>query len=36
VLAAVSGGRPVVVAGEWTAEGLRPLTVWHGDTAVPL
>jgi len=36
VLAAVSGGRPVVVAGEWTADGLRPLTVWHGDEAVPL
>jgi len=36
VLAAVSGGRPVVVAGEWTAEGLRPLTVWHGETAVRL
>lgn len=34
VLASVSGGRPVVVAGEWTAEGLRPLTVWHGEQAV--
>jgi hypothetical protein len=36
VLAAVSGGRPVVVAGEWTADGLRPLTVWHGNEAVRL
>ena len=36
VLAAVSGGRPVLVAGEWTADGLRPLTVWHGDEAVRL
>jgi hypothetical protein len=34
VLAAVSGGEPVVVAGEWSAEGLRPSTVWHGDVAV--
>jgi hypothetical protein len=34
VLAAVSGGRPVTIAGEWTAGGLRPLTVWHGDQAV--
>jgi hypothetical protein len=36
VLAAVAGGRPVVVAGEWSIDGLRPLTVWHGDRAVPL
>jgi hypothetical protein len=36
VLAAVSGGHSVLVAGEWTAEGLRPLTVWHGARAVPL
>jgi hypothetical protein len=36
VLAAVAGGRPAVLAGEWTAEGFRPLTVWHGDRAVRL
>jgi hypothetical protein len=36
VLAAVSGGEPVVVAGEFSANGLRPLTVWHGDRAVRL
>jgi hypothetical protein len=36
VLAAVSGGAPVTIAGEWSAEGFRPLTVWHGETAVPL
>jgi hypothetical protein len=36
VLAAVAGGRPVTVAGEWTEAGLRPLTVWHGDSAVQL
>ena len=36
VLAAVAGGRPVVVAGEFSADGLRPLTVWHHDQAVPL
>lgn len=35
-LLAISGGGPVTVAGEWSAGGLRPLTVWHGDTAVPL
>jgi hypothetical protein len=35
-LVAVSGGRPVTVAGEWTDGGLRPLTVWHGDQAVAL
>lgn len=34
MLAAVSGGEPVVVAGEWSADGLRPSTVWHGDIAV--
>lgn len=27
-LLAVSGGRPVTVAAEWTPRGLRPLTVW--------
>jgi hypothetical protein len=36
VLAAVAGGEPALIAGEWTAEGLRPLTVWHGDQAVRL
>jgi hypothetical protein len=35
-LVAVSGGRPVTVAGEWADDGLRPLTVWHGDQAVAL
>ncbi len=34
VLAAVAGGRPVRLAGEWSADGFRPLTVWHGDRAV--
>ncbi|HKC28717.1 MAG TPA: SWIM zinc finger family protein [Jatrophihabitans sp.] len=36
LLAAVSAGRPVVVAGEWSADGFRPLTVWHDEMAVPL
>jgi hypothetical protein len=36
VLAAVSGGEPVIVAGEWSADGFRPVTVWHGTAAVPL
>ncbi|HUA31843.1 MAG TPA: SWIM zinc finger family protein [Streptosporangiaceae bacterium] len=35
-LLAVSGGHPVTVAGEWSPAGLIPLTVWHGDQAVPL
>lgn len=39
-LLAVSGGHPVTVAGEWHGahdrERLAPLTVWHGDEAVPL
>jgi hypothetical protein len=35
-LLAVSGGRPVTVAGEWHPDGLLPLTVWHGDRAVAL
>lgn len=35
-LAAVSGGRRVVVAGEWSAAGLRPLTVWTADRMVRL
>ncbi|MEO3885870.1 SWIM zinc finger family protein [Nonomuraea sp. B5E05] len=30
-LIAVSGGRPVTVAVEWTPQGLRPLTTWDGD-----
>lgn len=36
VLLAVSGGEPVVVAGEWSADGFRPATVWHRAAAVPL
>jgi hypothetical protein len=36
LLLAVSGGAPVTVAGEWSAEGLRPLTAWHAGTAVIL
>jgi hypothetical protein len=35
-LLAVSGGKPVTVAGEWHGERLLPLTVWHRDEAVPL
>lgn len=35
-LLAVSGGHPVTVAGEWDGRELLPLTVWHGDQAVPL
>jgi hypothetical protein len=35
-LLAVSGGHPVTMAGEWSPAGLTPLTVWHGNRAVPL
>lgn len=36
-LIAVSGGRPLTVATEWTPQGLRPLTTWDDDgTAVIL
>jgi SWIM zinc finger len=35
-LVAAAGGRPVTVAGEWTAAGLRPLSVWLGDRLVGL
>ena len=36
-LIAVSGGRPVTVAVEWTPYGLRPLSAWDAEgTAVPL
>jgi hypothetical protein len=35
-LLAVSGGRPVTVAGEWRPDGLLPLTVWLDDQAVAL
>jgi hypothetical protein len=35
-LLAVSGGHPVIVAGEWHPDGLLPLTVWHRDRAVTL
>ena len=35
-LLAVSAGTPVTVAGEWTPDGLLPLTVWHHNQAVRL
>jgi hypothetical protein len=35
-LLAVSAGAPVTVACEWSGAGLRPLTCWDGDRAVPL
>jgi hypothetical protein len=35
-LLAVSAGAPVTVAGEWTPDGLLPLTVWHHNQAVRL
>ncbi len=30
-LLAVSGGRPLTVAGEWTPDGLLPLSAWHEE-----
>jgi SWIM zinc finger len=35
-LLAVSGGHPVIVAGEWHPDGLLPLAVWQRDRAVAL
>jgi hypothetical protein len=35
-LAAAAAGRPVTVAGEWTATAFRPLSVWTGDRLVRL
>ncbi|YCK36303.1 hypothetical protein ACNF49_20125 [Actinomadura sp. ATCC 39365] len=36
-LIAVSGGRPVTLAAEWTPQGLRPLTTYDDEgTAVLL
>jgi hypothetical protein len=35
-LVAAAAGRPVTVTGEWTAAGLRPLSVWLGDRLVAL
>lgn len=35
-LAAMAGGRRVVVGGEWSAAGLRPLTVWTAERLVRL
>jgi hypothetical protein len=35
-LLAVSGGHAVTIAAEWHGATLLPLTVWHGDEAVPL
>jgi hypothetical protein len=35
-LVAAAGGRPVTVAGEWTAAGVRPLSVWIRDRLVRL
>jgi hypothetical protein len=36
LLLAISGGAPVTLAGEWSPEGLRPLTAWHGHQPVRL
>jgi hypothetical protein len=33
-LVAVSAGAPLVVAGEWSPSGVRPLSCWDGDRAV--
>ena len=35
-LFALSGGRPLTVAGEWTPRGLWPLTAWDQGETVPL
>ncbi|WAL64604.1 SWIM zinc finger domain-containing protein [Amycolatopsis cynarae] len=35
-LVAVSGGRPLTVAAEWSPAGARPMCCWDGDRAVVL
>jgi hypothetical protein len=35
-LVAAAAGRPVAVAGEWTAAGLRPLSAWVDERLVRL
>jgi hypothetical protein len=35
-LVAVSGGRPIVVGGEWSPAGFRPLTAWAEGRMVEL
>ena len=35
-LVATSGGRPITVAGEWSVDGVAPLTVWADELAVQL
>jgi hypothetical protein len=35
-LVAASGARPVTLAGEWSLDGLRPLTAWVGERMVRL
>jgi SWIM zinc finger len=35
-LAALAGGRPVGVFGEWTRDGLRPLSAWSDERLVAL
>jgi hypothetical protein len=35
-MVAVSGGRAFIVMGEWSAEGLLPLTMWSAGQVIPL
>jgi hypothetical protein len=35
-MVAVSGGRPIAVMGEWSADGLLPLTMWTAGQVIPL
>jgi hypothetical protein len=35
-LAAVAGGRPTAVFGEWTREGVLPMSAWHDGRMVAL
>ena len=34
-LVAAAGGEPATIAGEWTADGLRPLAMWIDGRLVP-
>jgi hypothetical protein len=35
-MVAVSGGRPITVMGEWSADGVLPLTMWSSGQVIPL
>ena len=35
-MVAVSGGRPITIVGEWSADGVLPLTMWTAGQVIAL